>query len=170
MRIARKALFAGAAAACLLAAGGLAAAESAKLYTMTVRTPDGATATIRYAGDTAPKVTFSDNPFLAHFWGVSIPFAAFAQIQADMDRQMEAVLRQADTMSKGLASDDGLFNVGLGDMPKGGHGYSFFSSTNGACTRSVEITSDGAGKRNVERHVSGDCGKEKPAAKTDKDI
>lgn len=177
MRNARNLLFAGAAAAALLGAGAVAA-ETAKLHTMTVHAPGGGTVVVRYTGDTPPKVTFDDTPFLAGFApgafvgfapGFDRTFADFARIQAEMDRNMQAMLQQANRIAAAAPEADGLYNAGFANLPKGAHAYSYFSSSssNGVCTKSVEITNSGSGAPHVERHSAGDCGKDKNTAAPD---
>jgi hypothetical protein len=168
---ARNLLFGAVAAAALLGASGLAEAGSAKLHTMTVRMPDGEKAIVEYTGDIPPKVTFERSPWFAAFGGFP-DFSAFERIQAQMDRQMQAAMREADSMARDFQGGDRLFDADFGDMAKGARGYSFFSSvsSNGACVKSVTVTNRGDGKRpRVERHVSGDCGKS-AGADTDKGI
>ena len=165
--VARNLLLGGIAAAALLGLSGLA--EAGNVHTMTVRTPDGGTATIHYAGDVAPKVTFERGPWFARFGGGALAFPDFQRIQAQMDRQMQAMMREADAMAKGSPGAGPLFSADFGAPAKGASSYSFFSSTssNGVCTRSVEVTDTGGGAApRVERHSSGDCGK---AARADKE-
>lgn len=177
MRNARNLLFAGAAAAALLGAGAVAA-ETVKLHTMTVHAPGGGTVVVRYTGDTPPKVTFDDTPFLAGFApgafagfapGFDRTFADFARIQAEMDRNMQAMLQQANRIAATAPEAGGLYNAGFANLPKGAHAYSYFSSSssNGVCTKSVEITNSGSGAPHVERHSAGDCGKDKNTAAPD---
>lgn len=161
---ARNLLFGAVAASALVGASGLAEAGSGKLHVMTVGMPDGGKAVVEYTGDVPPKVTFERAPWLAGFAGFP-DFSAIERIQAQMDRRMQAMMRKADAMAKDWPNADRLFDAGVGAMPKGGSGYSFFSgfsgfSSDGVCARSVTVTSNGAGERpRVEQRTSGDCGK-----------
>src|SRR3982751_6783022 len=100
MRLTRKAVLAGIAS--LAAAGAAFAAQAPRFHNMNVHLPDGAVAHVRYSGDVAPVVTVDNVP--APGWldpagaltGFDpAPFAALDRIAAEMDRQADAMLRQA---------------------------------------------------------------------------
>jgi hypothetical protein len=166
MRTFKSALAAGAA---FVALGfGVAFAQSPQTHLMNVRLPDGSVGQIEYTGSVPPRVEFSARPTAldaafgptASFFGPDSPFAMMDRISADMDRQAAAMFRQVDAMAAHAQSGQPL-SVGFGNMPPGGQGYSFVSSMsgNGACMRSVQITSDGSGAApKVVRHSSGNCG------------
>jgi hypothetical protein len=155
MRRLKPLLVAGLSAAALAGVAGIAVARSAHFHTMTVQIPDGGVAEIRYSGDQPPQVVVSRAPAFATwapaaFSGWVDPFADFDRIAAQMDRQMDVMLRQA----RALEASPGL-------IPRGADGYRFVSSGAGGgfCGRSVEITSQGDGKPpHVVSHTWGDCG------------
>jgi hypothetical protein len=83
----------------------------------------------------------------------------FDRIAFDMDRQMAAMLRQADLALAGGAPA-GFNLAAAGKMPAGTVSYSFVSTSDsrGTCSRSMRVTSLGQGKApKVESHVTGDC-------------
>jgi hypothetical protein len=166
MRPLRKAILAGAAAIALAGVAGLAVAEIKNAHVLDVRLPDGSLAHIRYVGDTPPTVSFAPaSPSLSIFWPASdpfapgSPFAALEQISQAMDRQAEAMLREASARP-GLFTAPDLMQVDVGKLPPGAQGYSMVStmSGDGACTRSVEYRSLGDGKPpQVVTRTSGAC-------------
>ena len=153
MRSFKPLLVAGLSAAALAGVAGVAVARNAHLHTMTVQLPDGGTAEIRYAGDEPPKVMISAAPVALAAWAPAgfadwpDPFADLDRIAAQIQRQMDVVLRQAGNVDGSAAPrTDGYTFVGSG----GGAGF---------CGRSVEITSQGDGKPpQVTSRTWGDCG------------
>lgn len=165
MRSFRTALLAAVAAA---AFAGTAMAQSARTHVMTVALPGGGIAEIRYTGNVPPQVSLTDMPAsLAAFdampalFGPDSPFAAMQRVSAEMDRQMAAMFAQADSLAaRARSGSPQAVETAFGNMPPGSAGYSFVStmSSNGVCTRSVEITSTGNGAApKVNSHGSGDC-------------
>ena len=148
-----------------------AVARELNTHHMTVPMPGGGVATIEYSGNVAPKVSFlavagpqRADPFA---WPAAFDmpsFAALDRMAADMDRQMNVMLRRAEMLSR-LPQDDGLRSAVMQDLP---HGTSFSmvseTSSNGVCTHVTRIT-QGAGdaKPQVVSNTSGNCG-EKPSA------
>ena len=161
MRTVRKILLAGIAAVALAGSAGLALAKGPALHTMTLQMPGGGTAQIQYSGNVPPKVTFDPQPFMADFYSPESPFATLDRISAEMNREMSALAREADTMTMPLWNPDGIFDAGLGNAPPGVTQYSMITTMSGdghVCTRSMEMTSTGKGKRpKVVSHTSGDC-------------
>jgi hypothetical protein len=167
MRPLRKAIAAGAAAIALVGVAGLAAAEIKNAHVLDVRLPDGSLAHIRYVGDTPPTVSFapapmalsifspmSDDPF-----GPGPAFAALERITQAMDRQADAMLREASA-GPGLFTGSDLTPVDVGNLPPGAQGFSMVStlSGDGVCTRSVEYRSLGDGwSPQVVTRTSGAC-------------
>lgn len=157
----RTALLAGAAA---IAAAGTAMAAANDNRVMTVDLPDGSLARIEYEGEVAPEVTVEpalrfvpvrmDDPML------SSPLALFDRIGADMDRQIDAMFRQArmlEAAATGGATPDA---AAFGALPAETVRYRFVSarSGNGLCSRSVEVTSLGPNQKpRVVSSSSGDC-------------
>lgn len=162
MRKIRTAVFASIAA---LAAAGTAVAATADTRVMKVGLPDGAVARIEYQGEVAPKVTVAPavrlipvqwtDPFEA------TPFAMFDRIVAAMHRQTEMMMQQVHTLQR-EPNALGMMNLaGFGSLPAGTVSYSFSSAStgNGTCSRSVQVTSLGAGQQpKVVSKSSGDCG------------
>jgi hypothetical protein len=164
MRILPNSLLAGV-AAIAIGFSGAAFAQGPQSHLMTVALPDGGVAQIRYTGNVAPRISFSEQPawfdmpaVFAPMLGPASPFAALDRISAAMDREMTAMMRQANALSA-AAQSGRLEATALRDLPPGSTGYSFIStmSGNGVCSRSVEITSTGNGPPQIVRHSSGNC-------------
>lgn len=166
MRVLRTALLAGVA---MVAIGfsAAASAQSPNSHVMTVRLPGGGSAEIRYTGDVAPQVVFTEAPatlggamLMPSLFGPASPFAILDRISAEMDRRAVAMFREVDAMAA-QARTGQLTEASLRNVPPGSQSYSFVStmSGNGVCTRSVEITSQGDGAPpRVVSHSSGNCG------------
>jgi len=135
-------------------------------HVLNIAMPDGTIQQIRYSGDTPPAVVFTPvsqaavpiafgDPFNM------APFAEFDRIAAAMDRQMDAMLRQASTMAAQPVGPDGKIDeAAFAKMPAGTVHYSFVSSSsgNGTCSRSVQVTSFGSNQQpKVVSQSSGDC-------------
>jgi hypothetical protein len=169
MRVLRTALLAGVAASAI-GFSGAALAQTSNIHTMTVRLPGGGNAEIRYTGNVAPQVVFSEAPatigvpvLMPTLFGANSPFAMLERVSAEMDRRAAAMFREADAMAAQARSGQ-LTEATLRNLPPGSQSYSFVStmSGSGVCTRSVEITSMGNGAApRVVSHSSGNCG---PAA------
>jgi hypothetical protein len=162
----RKAILAGAAAIALVGGAGLAVAEIKNAHVIDVRLPDGSMAHIRYVGDTPPTVSFAPAPALSILspaydpFGPGSPFAALERISQAMDRQAEALLREASARPGLFTGPDLLTQVDAGKLPPGAQGFSVVStmSGHGVCTRSVEYRSLGDGKPpQVVTRTSGAC-------------
>jgi hypothetical protein len=140
---------------------GAAAAASRDTHVMNVPLPDGSTARIEYVGNVAPKVTVAPAPMSVGFPA----FGMFDRSMADMQRQIDAMMRQANEMATHPAVGvPGMNVVAYGNAPAGAQSVTVVSTSNGAkaCTRTTEVTSQGPGKPpKVVTNVSGDCG---PAA------
>jgi len=137
---------------------GAAAAASRDTHVLSVPLPDGSTARIEYVGNVAPKVTVAPAPMSVAFPG----FGMFDRTMADMQRQIDAMMRQANEMAAHPAAGMPGMNVAAyGNAPAGAQSVTVVSTSNGAktCTRTTEVTSQGAGKPpKVVTNVSGDCG------------
>jgi hypothetical protein len=167
MRPVRKAIVASAAVIALAAVAGWAAAEIKDAHVMEVRLPDGSVARFRYAGDSPPMVSIGPAPIafpsLAPTldpWSQEAPFAALARLSATMDREADAILREAPA-HRGLAFQGS--DLARGDLrkpPSGAQAFSTVStlSGNSNCTRSVQYTWLGDGKPpQVVTHTAGAC-------------
>jgi hypothetical protein len=165
MRTTRTLLVVGVAA---LAIAGVATAAAINTHTLTVRLPDGGVERIIYTGNVAPRVEVA--PPVAATSGAwqsaavfdDPAFAAMDQISAQMDREMAAMIGQADTLgSRTLAGSGPLTIASTGDLPAGAQSFSFVSTSSGGgvCSRSVEITSAGEGQKpRVVSQSFGHCG------------
>jgi len=138
------------------AIAGAAVAASRDSHVMNVPLPDGSTARVEYVGDIAPKVTVVPGTFA--------PFGLFDRSMFDMDRQIDAMMRQVDAMARApmaVTGAPGMNVAAYGNAPAGSQSVTVVSTSNGSktCTRTTEVTSQGAGKPpKVVTNVSGDCG------------
>ena len=137
---------------------GAAVAASRDTHTMNVPLPDGSVAHVEYVGNVAPKVTISPAP-------LSGPFAQFGMFDRsafDIQRQIDAMMRQIDSVARTpVAGTPGLNVAAYGNAPAGTQSVTVVSTSNGAatCTRTTEVTSQGTGKPpKVVTSVSGNCG------------
>jgi len=152
--------FAGVAAAAL---AGTAIAAAPKSHVMTVPLPDGSVAKVEYVGDIAPKVTIAPRPLAdaAAPWAMAFPsFAGFDRIIEQMNRETEAMMRQAQQAAHQPAGA-APYIASYGNLPAGGTSTTVVSVSNGGgtCTRTTEVVSQGAGKPpKVTSSVSGQCG------------
>lgn len=168
MRTPRSFLLAGAAAGAIaisIAAGaGFALAKDSSVHNLTVRFPDGAIAQIQYAGHVPPRVSFDSDPFSVGLYGPTplavSPFADFNRISAQMDADMDTLMRQGDALAFPIAAPpENLYRVG--QILPGTTRYAFAAMAGGDgayCMRSMEVTSKGAGERpKIVSHSYGDC-------------
>jgi hypothetical protein len=152
-------------------AGLAGAAYAAETHVMKVALPDGSVAHVRYKGDVPPQIRVVPvrmvepvrlvpvrvaDPFL----GPS-PFAMMDRMMADMDRRVDAMMRQAAAMqARGPAPAAGVNLVSAGKLPAGTVSYRYVSINNGktTCTQSVQVTSAGPNAQpKVVKASSGDC-------------
>jgi hypothetical protein len=163
MRKVRTAVLAGLAT---IAAAGAAVAATEDTHFLNVAMPDGSVARIEYKGDVAPKVIVA--PTARTVLPVAMldpfemaPFAMFDRIAAAMDAQADQMIRQAAALQAAPAGADGKVDLAaFGDLPAGTVHYSFVSSSSGnrTCSRSVQVTSLGAGQApKVVSNSAGDC-------------
>ncbi len=148
-------------AAAVVAAASVvpARADGAKTHIMTIQLPNGAVERIRYTGDVAPQVVLAPAPMAFTVPGfmpasAMAEFAALQRMSDAMDAQEAVMLRQAAELPR-------LTQAGFANLPAGATGYSMVStfSSNGACTRTTQVTyrGDGLAPQTVS-NVSGDCG------------
>jgi len=163
MRKVRTAVLAGLAT---VAAAGAAVAGTNDTHFLNVAMPDGSVARIAYKGDVAPKVIVAPAP--QAIMPVAMldpfdmgPFAMFDRIATQMDAQVDAMMRQAAELQAAPTAADGKVDLAaFGNMPAGTVRYSFVSSSsgNGTCSRSMQVTSLGAGQApKVVSKSAGDC-------------
>jgi hypothetical protein len=137
---------------------GAATAAGKDMHVMTVPLPDGSTAKIEYAGNIAPKVSVTPAPMTSIF----APFGMFDRSAFDMQRQIDAMMRQVSEMARQpIAGTPGLNVAAYGNAPAGANSVTIVTTSNGTqtCTRRTDVTSEGVGKApKVVSSVSGDCG------------
>ena len=141
---------------------GAALAASRDTHTMTVPLPDGSIAKIEYVGNVAPTVSVNPAPLA----GPVAPFALFDRSAFDMQRQIDALMREVDQMTRSpVAGTPGMNVAAYGNAPGGSSSVTVVTTSNGSktCTRRTEVTSDGAGRPpKVMTSLSGDCGASAP--------
>jgi hypothetical protein len=136
---------------------------------LTIPVPGGGVETIEYSGKIAPKVSFEAIPVAGDFadrdaisWAFAPPsFAALDRISAEMDRQMNAMMHQAEMLQR-LPEGGALDHAVLNGLPPGAS-FSLVSQSfsNGACTQMTRITqSAGDAKPQVVSQSSGNCGQD----------
>jgi hypothetical protein len=154
------------AGAAVLALAGAAIAAKPLTHAMDVPLADGSVVHVEYVGDVAPKVTLA-NSRAAGFGDVfampALPsFAGFDQMIAQMNRQTEALMRQAQQMARQpVAGAATPYVAAFGNAPAGVTSTTVVSVNNGSgtCTRTTETVSQGPGKPpKVTTNVSGNCG------------
>jgi hypothetical protein len=144
------------------AIAGAAVAANRDTHTMNVPLPDGSTAHVEYVGDVAPKVTVVP--------GAVVPFGLFDRTMFDMERQIDAMMHQVDSIARAPMAVGGLPGMSVaayGNAPAGSSSVTVVSTSNGAktCTRTTEMTAQSAGKPpKVVTSVTGDCGTAPAAA------
>ena len=159
------------AAALALAGTAFAAApkSTADTRVMTVPLPDGSTARVEYVGNVAPKVTVQPRPFADLAWApMAVPsFAGFDRMIEQMNRETEAMMRQAQQIAHQPPGAGTRYVASYGAMPAGATSTTIVSYSNGGrtCTRTTETVSQGAGKpAKTTSSVTGDCGAAAPPA------
>jgi hypothetical protein len=154
MRILCSALLAGAAAAAMLALP--AQAQNSQVHTLLVQLPSGQIERVEYTGDVAPRVQLAPTLPAAMLPGFDWqPFADLQRISAMMDAEADAMLQQSAAPSLAAESLPGTQQAAF---------VASFSS-NGACTRSMQITDPADGARpQIVSHSSGNCGASAPGS------
>lgn len=151
--------------AALLAGTAIAAERNSHI--MNVALPDGSTARVEYVGNVAPKVTIepatnarADTADADDDWAVP-NFAAFDRMMAQMNRESEVMMRQAQALSRQPADVGAAPSyASFGNAPAGMSSTTVVSYSNGSstCTRTTETVSQGADKApKVTSTVSGNC-------------
>jgi hypothetical protein len=148
-----------------LASAAVAAGAAEKVHDLLLALPDGSVQHIRYTGDVVPRAVLlpaseaiSPISLLDDF---GAPFAALDHMVAEMNRQSDAMLRQAAMLNAQAAKGNAAASPAvIANMPAGSVSYSFFASSsgNGSCSQSLQVTSFGAGQKpRVVSQSSGDC-------------
>jgi hypothetical protein len=151
----RKAISLAAAGLGAVTLAGAAFAATRDTHMLRVPLPDGSVAQVEYVGSVPPRVTVS--PAVPAF----TPFGIFDRSAFDMERQMDAMMRQISSMARApLAAGTGLDVAAYGNAPAGSSSVTIVTTSNGSktCTRRTEVDSLGAGKApKVVSSLSGDC-------------
>ncbi|UAK24126.1 hypothetical protein [Sphingomonas nostoxanthinifaciens] len=160
MRLLSKLLVAGAGVAAI---AGVALAAERDAHVLNVVLPDGSVERIHYVGNVAPRVMVTPvaAPTPVAAFDEGDPFAMFDRIAAEMDARSDAMLRQALAVQAAApVAGAQLDHAALAQQPAGTVSYSFtsYSSSNGTCQQSVQVTSFAPGEApKVARQSSGDC-------------
>jgi len=153
--------------AAVLGLGALALPAAGKdpaVHEMTIELPGGGTETIRYTGDIAPKVSFVQAPFDIAWpapiaFGFAPSFVALDRVAADMERQVDAIWRQAHAVASWPA-DSGPSQAAFDRFGPGTSSYTLVSESfgNNVCTQMTEVTTPpNGGKPKVVSRTSGNC-------------
>ena len=136
---------------------GAAAAASRDTHTLNVPLPDGSIAKVEYIGNVAPRVTIATAPAASPF----APFDLFDRSAFDMSREIDAMMRDVDRITRQpLAGTQGLNVASYANAPAGSSSVTIVSTSNGSetCTRRTDITSEGPGKApKIVSSLSGNC-------------
>ena len=152
--------FAGTAAVTL---AGTALAATADHHVMNVSLPDGSVAHVEYVGRVAPKVTIQPGPLGDFGWApTALPsFAGFDRMIEQMNRETEAMMRQAQQIEHQPPGAATRYIASYGNMPASATSTTIVSYSNGGrtCTRTTEAVSQGPGTApKINSSVTGDCG------------
>lgn len=150
------------AALCAAAVAGTAAAATRNSHVMEISLPDGAVAHVEYVGNVAPKVTIEPATAPDGEWAPLPSFAGFDRMIAEMNRQGEAMMRQAQQLERQpVGVGAAPYVASFGNSPAGMSSTTIVSYSNGSgtCTRTTEAVSQGPDKApKVSSSVSGNCG------------
>jgi hypothetical protein len=136
---------------------GAAVAASRDTHTLNVPLPDGSTARIDYVGNVAPKVTVMPAPVSQ----VIAPFGLFGRSAFDVERQIDAMMREMNELATHpMGGAAGMNVAAYGNAPAGATSVTIESTSNGTqtCTRRTDVISQGPGKApKVQSSVTGNC-------------
>jgi hypothetical protein len=146
---------------CAALVGGAAIAADRNTHVMNVSLPDGSTARVEYVGNVAPKVVVepSRGPD-GGLWTPLPALASFDRMIAEMNRESEAIMRQAQQVARQPVGGATPYVASFGNAPAGVTSTTVVSYSNGraTCTRTTETVSQGSGKPpKVTSSVSGNC-------------
>ncbi|HEY7959403.1 MAG TPA: hypothetical protein VID20_05020 [Sphingomicrobium sp.] len=142
--------------------------NSANTHVVNVALPDGSTARVEYVGSIAPKVSIEPRSMGEFGWApMAMPsFAGFDRMIDEMNRESEAMMRQAQQIEHQPPGAATRYIASYGNMPTGATSTTIVSYSNGGrtCTRTTEMVSAGAGKApKVTSSVTGDCDRAAPS-------
>jgi hypothetical protein len=153
-----------------LASAAVAGVAAEKFHNLMVALPDGSVQHIRYTGDVAPQIEFlpvsAESAPADLFDAFDAPFVELDRMVAEMNRQSDAMLREAALLGAQAANGNARLDPAvMARLPAGTVSYSFISTSsgNGTCSQSLQLTSFGAGEKpRVVSQSSGDCTKTLP--------
>lgn len=168
MKSAQKLILSGVAAAAFGMSGSAVAATRDTIHNITIQLPGGGTEQISYTDNVMPDVVvlpsayaLLPSAFLEPSGGLTQVGAKLDRIAGDIDRDMASAIKKANAQA--AVSFDNLKDMNTAafkSMPAGSESYSFVStmSDGKTCSRSVQITSMGVGKKpKIVSHSSGNC-------------
>ena len=135
-------------------------------HSLKVQMPDGSFAGMDYVGDAASTVRFvtgipvMPSAFFELFDETSLPM--FNQVSPEMDRQADAMLRQAQTpQAAPQVGTGGLGTTALGALPYGTVKYQSVTTGDGmrTCERRIATSFEADLRPHVVSRVSDDCKK-----------
>jgi hypothetical protein len=133
-------------------------------HVMNVPLPDGSVARVEYVGAVAPKVSVVPAPMTAAGspWAMPVmpSFANFDRMIAEMNRQSQAIVRQAQEMARQPAGAAAPYVASYGNLPAGETSTTVvsFSNNGKSCTRTTQVVSQGPGKApKVTSSATGEC-------------
>jgi hypothetical protein len=142
------------AAGIALAACVPALARDAAVHVLNVVLPDGQVEQVRYRGAVPPHLVVVPVEQAVPVGFAASPFAALERVSALMDRQMDAMMQQAAALSRVTPA------LLTGGLPAGVSGSTYVAtfSSDGACTRSTQITyAPGMARPQEVSQVTGSC-------------
>ena len=144
------------------AIAGTAAAAARNSHVINVALPDGGVAHVQYVGNVAPKVTIEPAVHSDGDWLPMPSFAGFDRMIAEMNRESEAMMRQAQQLGHQPVGNGAVpYVASLSNAPAGMSSTTIVSYSNGnqTCTRTTEAVSQGLGKPpKISSSLTGNCG------------
>jgi hypothetical protein len=139
------------------ALAGAAIAAGPRTHVMNVPLADGSSVRVEYVGDVAPKVSVAPAQDRGFWAPVAFPgFGNFDRVFEQMNRQMQQIQQMA--RQPGAAVAGSPYVASYGSMPPGATSYSVSTVSDGACTRTTEVVSQGDNKPpKVTTSSSGKC-------------
>ena len=144
------------------ALAGTAAAAARNSHVINVALPDGGVAHVEYVGNVAPKVIIEPAVRGDGDWLPMPSFAGFDRMIAEMNRESEAMMRQAQQLAHQPVGAGAVpYVASLSNAPAGISSTTIISYSNGGqtCTRTTQAISQGPGKPpKINSSLTGNCG------------
>ena len=139
------------------ALAGTAIAGGPKTHVMNVPLADGSSVRLEYVGDVAPKVSVTPVEQRGMWSPIAFPgFGNFDRMFEQMNRQMQQIQQMARQPGAAVAGSPHV--ASYGSMPPGATSYSISTVSDGACTRTTEVVSQGDNQPSkVTTSSSGKC-------------